>query len=232
MQTDLLSAQEEEKQSEALSPQNATHAEPISTAEVSQFETPVVEEPPTLKTSPVIEKKRSKLNLVAIGVGFLIVVLFAAFAWVGYWAYTLDSELTSTQQRLTSLQAEHAKLTSEYAALTGKHEKLNAELTQTEADLGKANTDLTTAQAELDKSKKQIQDLESKIEMAGQLTEVLYAWTMTDDASDIFKIDTLIKETGNQQLISQWNTFTKSPSDDAFSVFMDYLITAIRNSVR
>lgn len=232
MQPDLLSAQEEEKQSEALSPQNTTHAEPISAAEVSQLESRVGEEPPTLKTSRVVEKKRSKLNLVAIALGLLIVVLLAAFAWVGYWAYRLDSELTSTRQQLTSLQAEHAKLTSEYAALTSEQEKLNAELTQTTADLEKANTDLTAAQAELDKSKKQIKDLESKIDMAVQLTEVLYAWTMTDDASDIFKIDTLIKETGNQQLISQWNTFTKSPSDDAFSVFMDYLITAIRNSVR
>jgi septal ring factor EnvC (AmiA/AmiB activator) len=181
---------------------------------------------------PAIERKRTKINIAVIGLSLLVVLLFLAFGWVGYWAYTLNTELTTTQGQLAALQAEHAKLQTNYAALTSDNEKLNAELTQSKADLEQANTDLTTAQADLSKSKDQGKKLDTQIEAAGGLAEILYVMAISDNESDILKIDRLINETNDTQLIKEWDTFTRSPSEDAFNTFFNYLLMATRNSLR
>lgn len=220
MQTNLLSAQPDEP-TESLSSQ----------AVAKPTESTPVEETTTLKPPPVA-KKRSKLIIASIGLGLFMVLLLVSFAWVGYWAYTLNTELTAAQQQFSMLQTEYDKLKSEHSTLTLEHEKLNAELSQTKTDLEKANTDLTTAQADLSKSKDQGEKLDAQIDAAGKLAEVLFVFSMSDDPSDVFKVDELIKDTNNQQLIDKWNTFTRTPSDDALSAFMEYLILAVRNSVR
>ena len=228
MQPDLLSAQTQEQHSESLTPETSEF-ESISTTETSQIP---VNEHPTLKASPAVEKKRVRINLAAVGLGIFVLLLLAALAGVMYWGFTLNTKLTSTQQQLSTLQSGYSRLQSDYLKLVNDHQTQNTQLSQTKTDLEKAKTDLTAAQAELSKSNDQNKDLESKLDTAGKLTEVLYAWNTTDDPSDLFRIDTLINETENKQVISQWNTFAKSPSDEALNTFMDYLITAIRNSVR
>jgi septal ring factor EnvC (AmiA/AmiB activator) len=221
MQTDLLSTQPDER------------AESVSTQEVGKpTESAPMEETATLKPSPMAAKKRSKLVIASIGMGLFGVLLLVSFAWVGYWAYTLNTQLTAIQQQFTALQSEYAKLRTEHTILTSEHDKLNAELSQTKADLEKANTDLTTAQADLSKFKNQGEKLDAQIEAAGKLAEVLFVISMSDNPSDVFKVDGLIKETNNQQLIDKWNTFTRTPSEDGLNAFMEYLILAIRNSVR
>lgn len=210
MQTNLLPAQPNEGM-ESLSPQD-------------------VVKPP--ESTPVVAKKRSKLIIAWIALGLFAILFLLSFTWVGYWAYTLNTQLNTTQQQYEALQSEYDNLTSEHTALTLEHEKVNAELSQTKTDLEKANTDLTTAQDDLSKSKDQGEKLDAQIDAAGKLAEVLFVFSMSDDPSDVFKIDELIKQTNNQQLLEKWNAFTRTPSDDALSAFMEYLILAVRNSVR
>ncbi len=210
MQTNLLSAQQNE-QTESVSPQD-------------------VVKPP--ESTPVVKKKRSKLIVAWIGLGLFAVLFLLSFAWVGYWAYTLNTELTATQQQYSALQTEYDKLTSGHTALTLEHEKVNTELSQTKTDLEKANTDLTTAQGDLDKSKGRGEKLDAQIDEAGKLAEILYVMAISDSESDILKIDRLINEVNNQELTKQWNTFANSPSEEAFGSFFEYLIFVTRESLR
>ena len=224
MQPDVLSAQREEEKPEFLSPQDLTQSEPLSMPDP----TPAVIPPPALPA----KRTRSRVNFAAIGLSLLVLLLLLGLGWVGYWAYTLNTDLVTTQGQFAALQADHSKLQAEYSTLKSDNEKLNADLTQSRADLEKANTDLTTTQADLDKSKDENKLLNDQIETAGGLAEVLCVTAMSDSESDILKIDRLITEADNQSLTKQWDTFTNSPSEEAFTSFFEYLIFATRESLR
>ena len=230
MQPDLLIAQREDEQPEPFFSEDLPQSESLPITEVAPLESAPADEAASL--APTVSRKRAKLNIAAIALSFLVFVLLLAFAWVGYWAYTLNNQLTATQGQLTALQAEQGKLQAEYTTLKSENEKLNADLGQSRADLEKANTDLTAARADLSKSKDQEDRLDTKVDGAGKLAEILLIWTTSDNPSDIFKMDKMINETDNQELISRWNTLTRSPSEEAFDACMQYLILAIRNSLR
>ena len=232
MQPDLLSAQREEEQPEPVFPQEPIHTETLTMPEsVPQEPDPVTESVKSMP-APTKEKRRAKFNFAVLGLSILVFLLLLSFGWVGYWAYTLNTELTASQGQLTALQANYDKLQTDYTALTSENEKLNADLIQSRAELDKANTDLTTAQDNLSESMQRGDKLDAQIDRAGKLTEILFVWTTMNNPSDIFKMDTLINETNDKDLISQWNTFTRSPSDDALGGFLDHLILTIRNHLR
>lgn len=218
MQPDLLSPEKEENQPEQPASQDAPQPEP------APFE------PGTKLSSPDSVKKKSRLPAIALGT--CIVLLVGAIVWVGYWAYTLSTELAATQQQLTTLKTEHEKLQSDYTALTSEKEKLNADLTQSQKDLEKANADLAAAQTSLTKSQDQNKTLDAKIDKAAQLTEILYSWATMTGPTDIFKVDTLIKETKDQNLMKQWSTLMNSPSEDGFGKFFVYLISSTRDNLK
>ena len=214
MQPDLLSAQREEERPESLSPQDGT-----------QFES---QSKPALPT----QKKRSGWIFATVGLVLLLFLLFLGFGWVGYWAYTLNTELTTAHSELAALQAKHDKLQADYRTLTSENVKLNADLTQSTAALERANSDLTTAQADLEKAKAQNKDLNAQIDTASNLAEILYVISISDNEAGILKIDRLVNEAENKELTKQWDTFTTSPSEDGFSAFLEYLIFATRESLR
>ena len=130
------------------------------------------------------------------------------------------------------MQGEHGKLQTDHTALASENDKLNADLTQTKADLEKANADLMTAQAELKKSQDQNKDLYAKIDTANKYVKILYSWFTSRNASDMFKIDTQIKDAKDTQLASLWNKFTNSPSEDKFAEILVYLVTVLRNGLK
>jgi septal ring factor EnvC (AmiA/AmiB activator) len=205
MQPDLLSVQREEEQPDVVSPQERTQAESLS---MTMSESALQEPYPAAETvkpipSPTKEKNRSKLNIAVIGLSLLLFLLLLSFGWVGYWAYTLNTELTTSQGQLTALQANYDKLQTDYTALMTEHEKLNAELTQSRADLEQTNTDLTAARGDLSESMQRGEKLDAQIDRAGKLAEVLFVWNTMDNPSDIFKLDTLINETSDKDLIDQ-----------------------------
>jgi cell division protein FtsB len=232
MQPDLLSIHQEDEQAELVSPQDLTQSERLSIPDAAPLAPAPVKE--IVNPQPVLptEKKRFKLNFAVIGLVLFVFVLFMAFGWVGYWAYTLNTELVSTQQQLAALQAKQDQLQAEYTTLTSEKDKLNADLIQSKTDLEKANTDLTSVQADLSQSKQNGDKLETKLEKASDLVEILFVTATSDEESDIFKIDRLITESNNPELIKQWDTFTAAPSDDAFSAFLDYLVLAARDSLK
>jgi regulator of replication initiation timing len=233
MQPDLLIPEKEENQPEPLAIQEETSSQPLFTPEAAQQPAPApVNEPTPVKPSPTAEKKRAKLNVAAIILGVIVFFLLLGVAGLGYGVYVLRAELISTQQQLAALQGEHGKLQTDYTALTTENEKLNAELTQSKADLEKTNADLTTAQADLKKSQDQNSDLNAKIDKASKLANVLYSWFTSKSPSDMFKIDTQIKDARDTQLTSLWNKFTNSPSEAKFGDLMIYLATALHNGLK
>lgn len=232
MQPDLLSVEREEERLEALSPGEGPQSETQFMPEAAQLkDNPIVEVPESKPALPT-QKKRSGWIFAAIGLVLLVFFLFLGFGWVGYWAYTLNTELTTAQSELAALQAKHHKLQADYTTLTSESEKLNADLTQSKTDLEKATSGLATAQADLDRSKAQNNDLNTQINKAGKLAEILYVISISDNESGILKIDRLVNEAGNKELTKQWDAFTTSPSEDGFTAFLDYLIFATRESLR
>jgi hypothetical protein len=232
MQPDLLSAHQEDPPADSRSTEDVTPSESFAISEVAKPAPTPVDEATNSQTVPSAQKKRSNLNFAVVGLTLLVFVLFVAFGWVGYWTYTLYTELTSTQQQLAALQAKHDKLQADYTALTGEKEELKADLLQSRTDLEKANSELTSAQADLSTSKQNGEKLQTKLEKAGDFIEILYVTATSDEQSDILKIDRLITESNNQELIQQWDTLTEAPSEDAFSAFLDYLILAARDSLK
>ena len=232
MQPDLLSVQEEEEQTQSLPLQDLTPSESLSTAEITQPEPIPVMEAVDTKPALAPQRKRAKLNIAAIALTFLSFLLFLSLGWVGYWAYTLNNELTITQGQLAALQAEHSKLQTDYATLTSENEKLNTDLSQSKADLEKANAELATSQADLSKSKEKNVKLEAQIDTAGSLAEIFYVLAISDDETGILKVDRLVTEIKDKELMKRWDAFTGSPSADSMGTFLEYLAAATRNSLR
>ena len=181
MQPDLLSPEKEDTVPESLPQEEPAKIESIS------------------------EKKRSRVHPAYIALGVLVILLLAAMGWVGYWSYNLSNELMSTQQQLATLQTSYDKLQADYNALKGENEKLSADLAKAQADLEKANADLAAAQADLAKSQDQNKSMTTRFEKGTKLAEVLYAFINISGPGDLLKLDTLIKNTKNQELQAEWD---------------------------
>jgi hypothetical protein len=225
MQPDLLS--DESQQPESLSPQDMAQPESLSALPATPRAAGMTE--PEL--SPM-QKMHPKYSWAAIGLVVLVILLLAVFGLAGYWAYALSSELVTARQQLATLQGAHETLQADYASLTGSHQNVVAELTQTRASLEAANTDLTAAQSDLKKLQDDDRDASTRIKKAGRLLDILYAWVTVDSAIDIFAIDTMIKESKDAELMARWEELTTSQSEDALSVFVEFLIDDIRNSLK
>lgn len=232
MQPNLLAAEEEKRQSESAAPVDTTPAETFSVPPTISLEPASMLKVETQKALPVAEKKSSKWNVIYIALGVLTLLIFATFAWLGYWAYILSTDLATTQQQLTALQADHEKLQADYTALTNTTDLLTKDLANAKLDLEKANTDLTATRTDLNKSRSQNNKLNAQIDKADKLSEILYAWTSANEPSDVYEIDALVEGSNNQDLVNKWRELTNSPSEETFGDFLDYLITGIRQSLK
>jgi|WetSurMetagenome_2_1015567.scaffolds.fasta_scaffold39883_3 septal ring factor EnvC (AmiA/AmiB activator) len=226
MQPDLLSPEKEENQPASSSPQENTPPILLSSND-GQIEIPPAEEATNINPPPA-GRKRSKFNLAYLALGVLVFLLLAAFAWVGYWSYDLSAELITTQQQLAALQADHAQLQTDYATLKSENEKLNTELTQARADLEKTNTDLAAVQSDHAKSQDQNKTLKAKIDKASKMAEILSAFTAIQSENDFLKLDKLIRDSRNQDLLAEWNNIS---NEEDFRNFLNYLVLAIRDSL-
>lgn len=220
MQPDLLSTQQEEEQLGSLNSQD-----------LAQEARPYLMEGAVQPGSAPTAKKHSRWKLAAIGLVSLLFVLLLGLGWMGYWAYTLNAELTSSRQQLAALRSSHDQLQAEYTTLDSENEKLNVELSQSKTDLDKANVDLKSAQARLDASEAQNRGLNARIDTASDLAEILYAVATSEDDADILKIDRLVNAAGNDELTRHWEAFAESPSEDAFNTFFTFLLFATRESL-
>jgi hypothetical protein len=221
MQPNLLTPEKEE-----------TSSQPLLTPEPAPCAPAPANEPTNVQPFPAVEKKHSRLNIAAIVLGTLVFLLLIGGAGLGYAAYILRAELISTQQQLSTLHGEHDKLEGDYTALTSDSAKINAELAQTKADLEKANADLTTAQGDLKKSQDENKQLNARMDRASKLSKILYAWFTTKNPSDVFKIDSQIKDAKDAKLTALWNKLTNSPSEDKFGELIIYLVSTIHDQLK
>lgn len=211
-----------------------------------QPESPIQQEPetnetPSLQVQEVKQpehhmveeaKKTPKRNVSIPVMAGLLIVLCLAVVGLGFWAYKLNVNLTEANQQLTSLQSEQTKLQSDYAKLKSENEKLTSDLAQAKTDIEKANKNLAAAQADLKQSKDQNKNLQDKLTAASKNAEILYLFATGSSTTDILKIDDLVKETNDQKLISQWDTFTSSPTTKSSADFLLYMLEAIRDSLK
>ena len=222
MQPDPLSPQPEESQPVSLPVEEGIPVEVTPVQEIVKVEPVALE-----------QRKAPKRSTTATGLGVLVFLLLVAVAAVGYWAFTLNNQLTMTRQQLAALQGEHDKLKKDYAALVSDKDKLNTDLTQTKADLEKANVDLAAAKGDLQKSKNENAALSGKIDKTKKLADILYKWfNSPGTAADIFDLDTQIKATDDAQLKTIWKDLTAAPTQEKFGGFILYLVKAVRNSLQ
>ena len=207
--------------------------EPLEKNEIPQLKPVVPEEVTQPETSPAQDKRPAKKsNVVAIILGFLVFILLVGAAGLGYLAYTLNTQLTSTQQQLTTLQEEHTSLQTDYAKLTSDNEKLAADLNQTNSDLDKTKADLATVQSDLKKSQDQNKALNAKLDSAQKKAEILYAAANVKSPKDFLATDTLVKSANDKQILAEWDKFTSAPSGDAAANFLIYMISSVRDALK
>jgi len=146
----------------------------------------------------------------------LLCILLAGAAGLGYWAYTLNTQLTTTQQQLASLQ-------SDYNALKSSNDKLTS-------DYAKSQSDLTTAQADLKKAQDQNKSQQANMDMASKKVKVIEAifWNKQTDSA----IESLVKATNDSQLLTKWNKLKLSTSQSNALDFGDYLFSSLYNNLK
>lgn len=214
--------------------------EPLAQNETPQPEPVPSQEVPQPEIPPIPEKKPAKkANIAAIVLGVLVFILLVGVAGLGYMAYSLNTQLTttqqqlsSTQQQLTALQESHDQLQSEHSSLKSDHEKMTADLNQTKTDLGKSNADLAATQTSLKSSQDQNTEMSDKIDLARKQAEILYAFSTVNGASDILKIDSLIRAINDKQMLAKWDRFTSSPSTENSVDFLLYLMSSISDILK
>ena len=214
--------------------------EPMSTQaetqpEISSTPLPQQAEPPLMQSQKTAKRQNVFMMLMIV---FSLLLFFIA-AGIGYWAYTLNTQLTATQQQLSMLQAEHTQLKADYETLQGDKAKLNADLTQTKTDLNKANadldkakSDLAGAQAALTRSHDQNAELLTKLDAALRKAEALYIFANVKESTDFFKVDSAIQATHDNALIAQWKKLVSSPSAQGGTDLLLYLIGSVHDALK
>jgi uncharacterized protein HemX len=228
MQPNPLSPSQEEKkpESEVQMPNPApTSVQPTPAPVLVQ---PVARPVP----APVQAKKPTRWgNIAAVVLGLGMVFLLIVAAGLGFWAYNLNTQLTTTQQELATLQGDYGKLKAEHANLQSENEKVSASLTQTKTDLEKANGDLATAQDSLKTAQGQYTDLTAKVDKVAKYADVLNTLVKMDQ-SGLLKIESKIEAANDSGLNAVWNKFKNSPSGDTMSDVLVYLTSAIEDNLK
>lgn len=173
---------------------------------------------PNSPLTPAREEKRNPVFAI-LGTVFGVVILcilLAAAAGLGYWAYTLNTQLTATQQQLASLQ-------SDYDALKSSNDKLSS-------DYAKSQSDLTTAQADLKKAQDLTKTQQTNMDITSKKVKVVEAifWNKQNDSA----IESLVKATNDSQLLTKWNKLKMSTTQANAVDFGDYLFSSIYSGLK
>jgi septal ring factor EnvC (AmiA/AmiB activator) len=176
----------------------------------------------------VPEKKRS-VNVFGISMTVVSLLLLCVSAGLGYYAYTLNTNLTNTTNALAALQAEHDKLKADYATLQGDNSKLNSDIAALQSELDATKNDLATAQTDLQAAKDQTAALQTKIEAALRRLDVLVGWWVEDKTEKGVEAD--IRATRDTKLLDLFQTYLSSSNFNDFDRWLSYLIESIVNEL-
>jgi hypothetical protein len=172
--------------------------------------------------SGVIQPPPSKKRNLSIPV---IAILLVVLLGVGVWAISLSFKLKDSQEQLTTLKSDYTKLQSE-------NKKLTEDLKLANADLKQSNKDLTAAEADLEKAEDQNTKLTTKIKLAHDAAEILFAFSSIDSGIDFYKVDSLARATKDKDLLTKWDRFTSLPSSETSYDFLMYMVTSIRDELK
>ncbi|MBI5351924.1 MAG: hypothetical protein HZB50_04730 [Chloroflexi bacterium] len=208
------------QQPESTGPEGALHIEtPVTNVEVH----PV---------TPLPENKNFLSKLLIGGLVLFLISVMLVAGGLGYWAYTLNTDLTKANEQLAALQGKYDSLESE-------NSKLSADLTQSNADLENTRKELSTARKDLDAKTKKSKDAAARFAV---LSKTLIPLTKAEEgvASEeefiTFFSDWVqsIENVHDPVLDSKFDDLIKAimagKSDDGS--FMDYLIKTIEDDLK
>ncbi len=154
--------------------------------------------------------------------GLFLVGAVAASAGLVVWSNRLSSSLSTTQAQLASLQADYGKATTELT-------QANSALSQTRADLATANSDLAKARADLKAASADVAARRAQMNQASELNVVVEALVNGESAT---AINAKVLRTGDNQLISLWDTVIRTPNEKNYLAFQKYLVMAISTALK
>jgi septal ring factor EnvC (AmiA/AmiB activator) len=180
-------------------------------------------EAPTSSAPPPLQKKSGVGNIVAIVLGLFCVVLLCAMAGLGYWAYTLDKDLTAARADIAKLQGEKDTLNSEKNKLTTDLNSTRSELDAAKAELSATKAELETAKADLESARSDMAALQANMDKALKYLNIFDGfWDDTYAETEV-----KIKATNDSALLSSYRVWENSRKNDDFYAFFDDVIDTI-----
>jgi septal ring factor EnvC (AmiA/AmiB activator) len=175
--------------------------------------------------SPAGQEKKNPIFAV-LGTVFgvvLLCILLTAVAGLGYWAYKLNTDLTTTRQQLAALQ-------TDYDTLKSNNDKLTADYAQSQSDLEKTNGELKTTENSLKDSQDQNKTQRTKMDTARKKIAVIEAIFWNNEKDNV--IESLVKAVNDSQLLTKWNKFKSSPTQSNAQDFADYLFGSAQDDLK
>ena len=170
-------------------------------------------------------QKKPGVNIFGISMTIVSLLLLCAIAGLGYYAYTLNTNLTATTESLNALQAEHDALKADYATLQGDNTQLNADIAALQAELDTTKSDLATTQTDLKTAQDQSAALQTKIDAALLKLDVVIG-IFVDEKTDK-GIEADIRATRDTKLLDLFQAFISSGTSRDLDNFFTYLFESI-----
>lgn len=177
-----------------------------------------VEPSPQQEAAPAPPPARKTGVLGKVLVGLLIFFLLAVAGGVGYWDYTLNTKLLSTNDQISTLQGKYETLQKDNKQLTSDLEKARADLEKANGSLKKANDNVKDAE---DKAK----TVQTRIDATLQLLDI--ASSIFVDHEELDVVDKKVKATEDSKLIGLWEDFKSSGRQEDLNLFYDHLFATI-----
>ena len=177
-----------------------------------------VEPSPRPEAVPAPPPARKTGVLGKILVGLLIFFLLAVAGGVGYWDYTLNTKLLSTNDQISTLQGKYETLQKDNKQLTSDLEKAKADLEKANGNLKKANDNAKDAQGKA-------KTVQTRIDATLQLLDI--ASSIFVDHENLDVVDKKVKATEDSKLIGLWEDFKSSGKQEDLNFFYDHLFATI-----
>ncbi len=157
------------------------------------------------------------MRLAAV-IALVVASVVAVAGGVGYWDYTLNTKLLSTNDQISTLQGKYETLQKDNKQLTSDLEKAKADLEKANGSLKKANDNVKGAQ-------KKAKTVQARIDATLQLLDI--ASSIFVDHEDLNVVDKKVKATEDSKLIGLWGDFKSSGRQEDLNLFYDHLFATI-----
>ena len=171
--------------------------------------------PPVAETKPAPRK----INFLTIFLGIAVVFLCLALAGLGYWAFTLNTNLQATQADLSELQGKYDSLTTEKNKLSNDFDQTSTELEAVKDELENTKGDLSTAQSDLADSKDAAAALRTKMDKASQ-----YVAIMDNDAAGAIQ---KMSDVDDSKLESLFLDYVNTRDSTKLQAWMAYIFNTV-----